>query len=278
MREMTWDRKKYLIEQSKSRGSSVPALYNNNNASSATVGPAGASSLVPKLLPQLTGGALGRFTVARFGSWTAATAPHGANTSFSSGDISPKSPKGSIKRQMSFGSRRTSLEPTAEEISGLASPPRSPPLSPKASLWASWWGTPGQPVTAEGERSSDKGKSAVAELTRLGQAAGASSPRVNQSTVTPYVAGIAGSKTNSTTLVKHLVSLRIHAATAKLDWIKEFVGPGQGMEALSALIVALVRNRDKRQVRCLLICSARLMCPDYPLKEEFGPIGVHVTS
>ncbi|KAF8743337.1 Diaphanous GTPase-binding Domain, partial [Rhizoctonia solani] len=247
MRDMPWDRKRYLIEQSKSRASAAPALYNNSNASSATVGPAGAGSLVPKLLPQLTGGALGRFTVARFGSWNAATAPHGANTSFSSGEMSPKSPKGSIKRQMSFGSRRTSLEPTAEEISGLASPPRSPPLSPKASLWASWWGTPGQPVTAEGERSSDKGKSAVAELTRLGQAAGAPPSRVNQSTVGPYIAGITGNKTNSTTLVKHLVSLRVHAATAKLDWIKEFVGPGQGMEALSALIVALVKNREKRR-------------------------------
>ncbi|ELU45562.1 RhoA GTPase effector DIA/Diaphanous [Rhizoctonia solani AG-1 IA] len=275
MRDMPWDRKRYLIEQSKSRASAAPALYNNSNASSATVGPAGAGSLVPKLLPQLTGGALGRFTVARFGSWNAATAPHGANTSFSSGEMSPKSPKGSIKRQMSFGSRRTSLEPTAEEISGLASPPRSPPLSPKASLWASWWGTPGQPVTAEGERSSDKGKSAVAELTRLGQTAGAPHSRVNQSTVGPYIAGITGNKTNSTTLVKHLVSLRVHAATAKLDWIKEFVGPGQGMEALSALIVALVKNREKRYGHHSLAYSMTYV-GHCRLQEESNTIGVHV--
>ncbi|KAG8689328.1 hypothetical protein FRC11_003128 [Ceratobasidium sp. 423] len=247
MREMTWDRKKYLIDQSKNRASTAPALYHNSNTSSATFSPASASSLVPKLLPQLSGTALGRFSVARFGSWTAASAPNGATTTFSSGEMSPRSPKGSIKRQMSFGSRRTSLEPTAEEISGLASPPRSPPLSPKASLWTSWWGAPGQPVTAEGERSSDKGKSAVAELARLGQVAGAPPPRANQSTVAPYVAGITGSKANSTTLVKHLVSLRIHAATAKLDWIKEFIGPGHGMEALSTLIVMLVKYKEKRR-------------------------------
>ncbi|CAE6362187.1 unnamed protein product, partial [Rhizoctonia solani] len=245
MRDMTWDRKKYLIDQSKNRGPTTPALYNNSNASSATVGPASASSLVPKLLPQLSGTALGKFSVARFGSWTAASAPNGASTTFLPGELSPRSPKGSIKRQMSFGSRRTSLEPTAEEISGLASPPRSPPLSPKTSLWASWWGAPGHPVTAEGERSSDKGKSAAAELARLGQ--GTLPPRTTQSTVAPYVAGIAGNRASSTTLVKHLVSLRIHAATAKLDWIKEFIGPGQGMEALSTLIVALVKNKEKRR-------------------------------
>lgn len=257
MRDMTWDRKKYLIDQSKNRAATTPALYNNNNASSATVGPSSASSLVPKLLPQLSGTALGKFSVARFGSWTAASAPNGATTAFLPGEMSPRSPKGSIKRQMSFGSRRTSLEPTAEEISGLASPPRSPPLSPKTGLWASWWGAPGHPVTAEGERSSDKGKSAAAELARLSQ--GAPLPRLSQSTVAPYVAGITGSKASSTTLVKHLVSLRIHAATAKLDWIKEFIGPGQGMEALSALIVAIVRNKEKRYADLSLVYSMLYM-------------------
>lgn len=234
MRELTWDRKKYLIMQSKNRApaTSPPPT---NNATFATVGPSSASSLVPKILPQLSGGALGRFSVGRFGSWTAASAPGGAAAALSAGEISPI---GSLRRQVSSGSRRTSLEPTAEEP--------STPSPSKTSLWASWWGAPGQPVTAEGERSSDKGKSAIAELSRVGQVAPPT--RAGRSNVTPYIAGISASKSNSTTLVKHLVSLRIHAATAKLDWIREFVGPGQGMEALASLIVTLVKDGDRRHV------------------------------
>jgi diaphanous 1 len=263
MREMTWDRKKYLIMQGKSRAPGTPTSP-TNNASSATVGPASASSLVPKLLPQLTGSALGKFSVARFGSWTAASAPAGAAAALSAGELSPK---GSIKRHVSSGSRRTSLEPTAEE-------PSSP--IPKGSLWASWWGAPGQPVIAEGERSSDRGKSAIAELARVGQVA--SPPRSSHSTVTPYVVGITGSRSSSTTLVKHLVSLRIHAATAKLDWIKEFLGPAQGMEALSNLIGTLVKSGDKRSVYPFYLRNPFLTIWVLFLKAKFDSIRSHVSS
>ncbi|KAG9076931.1 hypothetical protein FS749_011224, partial [Ceratobasidium sp. UAMH 11750] len=206
-----------------------PRIPSSNAGTAATFGPASASSLIPKLLPQFSGGAMGKFSVGRFGSWTAASASAAAKAA---GETTPVS------------------TPPKQRTSGLAShaeseespSPSTPP--PTNSLWASWWGGPG-PVTAEGERSKgDNGKSAIAELTRVGQAS--SPPSEGRSTVDPYVAGIVGGKANSTTLVKHLVSLRIHAATAKLDWIQDFVGRSKGMEAISSLITSLVGKREKR--------------------------------
>ncbi|KAG8756405.1 hypothetical protein FRC12_010590, partial [Ceratobasidium sp. 428] len=166
MREMTPDRKRYLLTQNKQRSSGVPVSPSSNASTSATVGPASANSLIPKLLPQFSGGAMGKFSVARFGSWTAASASAAAKAA---GETTPTS------------------TPPKQRISGLAShdeseePLSSPP--PTNSLWASWWGGSG-PVTAEGERSKgDNGKSAIAELTRVGQVS--SPPPEGHSTVDP---------------------------------------------------------------------------------------------
>lgn len=228
MRDMTVDRKRYLMQQSLQRASTTPASPPHNLTTSVTLGPASSGSLIPKLLPQFSGGAIGRFSVARFGSWTASSALAG---SLSRGNTPPTSPK-----QTTPDSKRFS-GPTSESLQQLT------PQTNK--LWASWWGGPNGVIAAGESSKSDQGKSAVAELTRVGQAS--SPPPNGYSTVVPYVAGITRSKSGSTTLVKHLVSLRIHAATAKMDWIEEFVGQGQGLEAISGLITDLV-GKDRRHV------------------------------
>lgn len=224
MRDMTMDRKRYLMEQSRQRPGSPPHIL----TTSTTLGPASSSSLIPKLLPQFSGGPIGRFSVARFGSWTASSAPIGA---LSRENTPPTSPKQTTPESRRFSGRNSE------------SPEHPTPQNNK--LWASWWGGPNGVIAAGESSKSDQGKSAVAELTRVGRAS--SPPPKGDLTVIPYVAGITRSKSNSTTLVKHLVSLRIHAATAKMDWIEEFVGPGQGLEAISGLITTLV-GKERRYV------------------------------
>lgn len=225
------DRKRYLMQQSRQRASGPPASPPHILTGYSTLGAASSSSLIPKLLPQFSGGAIGRFSAARFGSWTASSAPTGA---LSRENTPPTSPK-----QMTFEPRRSSGQN-----------PESPPQTNK--LWASWWGGPNGVVAAGESSKSDQDKSAVGELTRVGQAS--SPPPKGYSTVIPYVTGITRSKSNSTTLVKHLVSLRIHAATAKMDWIEEFIESGQGLEAISGLITTLV----EKERRCVWTSSFRI--------------------
>lgn len=212
MYELPLERKRYLLRQNQelrassstdslSRASVFQASHSVSNGSAG-------SALLPRLVPQLTGGGglMNRFSIPGWGAGNAAPSLVSTDTSRSSGE-SDTGHKGEIE-----------LQKIAEEIQ---------PLQPQSTggLWSSWWASSG------GDKGREKGLQKETSLT----------PR-------SYADGIRGSKTTDIKLIKHLISLRVHLSTAKLAWIEEFVKMEKGLDVLGVLLSVLVGKGGKRRV------------------------------
>jgi len=132
-------------------------------------------------------------------------------------------PVASGETQRSSGEFDTSVNPRGKGKAQMEKVAESmAPLQPQSTggLWGLWW-------------------------TSSGGGAGLSKETANSAK--SYVNGIRGSKATDTKLVKHLISLRVHLSTAKLDWIEEFLTEGSGMDALGDLLGSLVGKGGKRK-------------------------------
>lgn len=96
---------------------------------------------------------------------------------------------------------------------GLAQPAMVPSPTGDATSWASWW-------------------TGASNATGTAQAVG------EQAKDTPafYVVQIKSTKVSVRSLVKHLIALRVRLSTAPFQWVEEFVGAAQGLDALEALL------------------------------------------
>ncbi|GAA5950997.1 hypothetical protein JCM3765_004650 [Sporobolomyces pararoseus] len=82
-----------------------------------------------------------------------------------------------------------------------------------SSSWSSWWSTASN-ATGTGQGGAERAKD---------------TPQF-------YVDQLSSTKISQRSLVKHLIALRVRLSTAKLSWAQDFLGPGQGLEALEALL------------------------------------------
>jgi hypothetical protein len=100
------------------------------------------------------------------------------------------------------------------------------PLQPQTTggLWSSWW------VSSGGV------KNATAQSMNTKEA----------NTPKWYVDRIKG-KNLDTKLVKTLISLRVHLSTARVFWVKEFLGTEAGLDVLSVILAGLVGRAGKRK-------------------------------
>jgi hypothetical protein len=121
---------------------------------------------------------------------------------------------------------RSDLSSPSTQAHGTKATEELQPLQPQTTggLWSSWWASSG------GE------KDATAQS---GNAKEANAPKW-------YVDRIKD-KTLDTKLVKNLISLRVHLSTARVFWVKEFVGTEAGLDALSAILASLVGRAGKRK-------------------------------
>lgn len=210
--------KRYLLQQnhdfrSNASTSKISSKANGHPASQptylATYAPSGTTSILP-LVPQLTGGSgfIKRFSIGGWGG--AATPVMDGIMKHSSGEFNASS--GSLS-----GEAEAQLEMVSETIR---------PLQPQdtGGLWSSWWTSSGGNATVDKGLNKDISNSAKA-----------------------YVDGIRGGKVTDSKLVKHLISLRVHLSTAKLDWIEGFLTEAGGMDALGALLAGLVGKGGKRK-------------------------------
>ena len=219
MRNLPLDRKRYLLRQnremrfSSSDKANVPKL-----SQSATLGPTKAASLIPALIPNLTGdnGVMKRFSVSSWGS------PLTSQTTGSSVEA-----PGSPVVANNFKSPRNSIimkdgdSPIGVDIA---------PLQPQTTggLWGGWW-------------SSSGGDSWVGSLSKS-----MTSPKQSKTT-SFYADGLRSRRLTDIKLVKHLISLRVHLSTAKLSWVEQFLGESKGMDALAFLLANLVAKGGKHK-------------------------------
>lgn len=218
MYQLAPERKKYLLRQNRqfqstSTSTQASSKAQVNQGYAASYGPATAATLLPKLVPTLTGdqaspggaGIMKRFSIT--GIWS------GAPSSSSRAPVPtpiPESPH---------------LPPPETPTSPTSAVPEALPIAPQitGSLWGNWWSSaPKEP---------DKSKEAA-----------------KPKTAAWYVDGIRNGKPTDSRLAKHLISLRVHLSTAKLAWIEKFLGVEKGMDALGALLAGLVGKGGKRSV------------------------------
>ena len=204
------EQKRYLLEQNQaSRASTMTRSAAANVSKSATTyGPASAASMLPRLVPQLTGDSsiMRRFSIAGWGA--SASVPTNG---------SPDSPRASVDLSLN---RRDSI------VSVKGSPEKhveTPAVQPQATggLWSSWWTSSGGTIGTQAKET--------------------------EKTPRWYATGIRNGRTTDTKLVKHLISLRVHISTANLAWIEDFVTAESGMNILSDLLARLVSKGGKRK-------------------------------
>ncbi len=209
MHQLPTDRKLYLLGQHKQYrvASAKPPSHAAQPPFSATYGPSSAGNLLPRLVPQLTGDS-GLMRRLSITGWGAAST------------ASPLSTSGSNRK----GEKPDPSSPSAQ-AHGAKATEEPQPLQPQTTggLWSSWW------VSSGGEKNATQGKSAKEAKT----------PKW-------YVDRIKG-KILDTKLVKNLISLRVHLSTARVFWVKEFVGTEAGLDALSAILAGLVGRAGKRK-------------------------------
>lgn len=213
------ERKKYLLRQNRqfrSTSASIQATSKgtNNQGYAASYGPASASTLLPKIIPTLTGdqaspggaGIMKRFSIA--GIWGGAT-----------------SPSSQVPAPTSIPEAFHTLPPEILPSSPAAAVPEALPIVPQitGSLWGNWWSSTPKEL--------DKSKEAATPKTAAW-----------------YVDGIRNGKPTDSRLVKHLISLRVHLSTAKVAWIEGFLEVEKGMDALGALLAGLVGKGGRRFV------------------------------
>jgi diaphanous 1 len=209
MLELPLERKRYLLRQNQEFLASTSAgTLSKGSAPQVSHSERSGSALLPRLVPQLTGGTslMNRFSIPGWGASNATPPLSSADSSRSSGE-SDRSHKGDVE-----------LEKITEEIQ---------PLQPQntGGLWSSWWASSG----------GDKGREQ------------ASHKEMSQSAKS-YADGIHTGKLTEIKLVKHLISLRVHLSTAKLAWIEEFVNKQKGLDVLGVLLSDLVGKGGKGRV------------------------------
>lgn len=209
------EQKRYLLEQNQvSRGSTLSkgsaAKVNRAAATASTYGSASAATILPRLVPQLTGdsGLMKRFSIAGWGSTVSNSSPVPTSTP-------PESPRSSTD----LGPRRRD---STVSIRSLDKGSDMPSVQPQTTggLWSNWW-------TSSGGSSG----SAIKET---------------EKTAYWYATGLRNGRTD-TKLVKHLISLRVHVSTANLAWIEDFTTTESGMNLLSDLLARLVSKGGKRK-------------------------------
>ncbi|TFY78768.1 hypothetical protein EWM64_g5245 [Hericium alpestre] len=219
MYQMPPDRKRYLLEQHRqfhAASKTKPRGHAQQPSYSATFGPSSASTILPRLTPQLTGdaGFMRRISISGWGASNTAAPPI----------VSSEPTRTSGEFRTGTGNRKGTLKAQVEKAIEDAQP-----IQPQTTggLWSSWWNSSG------GERRSS--------LTDKGQnSKDAKTPK-------SYADGIRGTKPTDMKLVKQLISLRVHLSTAALAWIQEFVNAEKGVELLGNVLAALVGKGGKRK-------------------------------
>ncbi|EMD40584.1 hypothetical protein CERSUDRAFT_102967 [Gelatoporia subvermispora B] len=206
------EKKRYLLETGAATMSKATAARSASKvvaAQASTYSPATTASLLPRLVPQLTGdsGIMKRFSIA---GWGSGSGSDGGNT--------PK------RSSTEHSDRRSSTEATGLCADELEAQPIQPQST--GSLWSSWW------TSAGGEKASSDVKGQSKESGK---------------TATWYVDGIRNKRSTDTKLVKHLISLRVHLSTANLAWIEDFVSEQRGMDVLGRVLEGLVSKGGKRK-------------------------------
>lgn len=216
MYQLSDEQKRYLLHNNKevraSTLSKATAARSNpqTNVQASTYGPASATALLPRLVPQLTGdsGIMKRLSIAGWAIGTSSPALNSAELDRNSGE---------------FGTRRRDSTGPGTLSSNQAVEAASPVIQPQGTggLWSSWWTSSG------GEK-------------------GAATKQMEK-TAKWFADGIRNCKSSDAKLVKHLISLRVHVSTANLAWIEDFVGTEKGMDALGKLLASLVGKGGKRK-------------------------------
>ncbi|KAI0028371.1 hypothetical protein K488DRAFT_89818, partial [Vararia minispora EC-137] len=170
----------------------------------ATFGPSARATVLPRLVPQLTGGDL----MKRLSTWGA----------------SPPADKAE------FAARRRMSGQQHEQP--VAPPETEPPLQAQTtgSRWAGWWYSSG---------GSGPSSSSSSTASTIGRAAGKDAAA---KTPASYVAQIRSARPVDARLVKHLISLRVHLSTASVPWLRDFIDDARGLSALGDLLASLVRR------------------------------------
>ncbi|KAG8923688.1 hypothetical protein FRC01_012479, partial [Tulasnella sp. 417] len=214
------DRKKYLVTQNRlARSASTTTLDQTSSRMSqqpASFSAATGSTLIPKLVPQLTGDVMKRFSLSNIG-WGSASAPAPAAPS------PPTSRRTSVE-EPGIHSKLPSQAEDSEEVSDAQ--PLVP--QPTGGLWSSWWA----------------GSSAAAAT---GPSSSESGAKTKPKTCAWYVENLRPGVLSGTKLAKHLISLRVHLSTAKLAWIGKFVKEEKGMDVLGQVLEELVGKGGKKK-------------------------------
>ena len=223
MYQLAPERKKYLLRQNRQFQSTSTSIQASSKAPvnqgyAASYGPATAATLLPKLVPTLTGdqaypggsGIMKRFSIA--GIW---------------GGAPPLSSQAPVPTPIP---EPPHLPPPETPTSPTPAVPEALPIAPQitGSLWGNWWSS----APKDPEKSKEAAK-----------------PK----TATWYVDGIRNGKPTDSRLAKHLISLKVHLSTAKLAWIEKFLEVEKGMDALGALLAGLVGKGGKRSVCSLTL-------------------------
>jgi diaphanous 1 len=219
MYQLAPERKKYLLRQNRqfrstSTNIQVPSKAPLNQGYAASYGPASAATILPKLVPTLTGdqaspgsgGIMKRFSIT--GIW---------------GGAAPSSSQAPVPAPIP----EIPPPPLPETPTSPIPPvPEALPIVPQitGSLWGNWWSSKDQDKAKESAKPKSAGW---------------------------YVDGIRNGKPTDSRLAKHLISLKVHLSTANVAWIGMFLEVEKGMDALGTLLAGLVGKGGKRSVYTL---------------------------
>ncbi|KAG9048580.1 hypothetical protein FS837_012435, partial [Tulasnella sp. UAMH 9824] len=212
------DRKKYLVTQNRlARSASTTTLDQTSSRMSqqpASYSGATGSTLIPKLVPQLTGDVMKRFSLSNIGWGSTSTSI-------------PSAPSPPTSKLAPVGEDRGVHNKLPSEVEDHEESIEAQPLVPQSTggLWSSWWA----------------GSSAAA-ATGQSSATGA-----KPKTCAWYVENLRPGVLSGTKLAKHLISLRVHLSTAKLAWIGKFVKEEKGMDVLGQVLEELVGKGSKKK-------------------------------
>lgn len=219
MRMLDDDRKRFLIAQQRQAASGA-------GSSASTVRPVRATRTGPE--PSRKSTALvsassvesstsrQRFSLAGMG-WSSASLALPSPT-ISEQDVTPR-----IERKDPFATPPTIDTSASAATSEAGSPVIPAPLLQTATGWSSWFSA-GSPAK-------------LPERSAGALARGTHASRGSEAKDTPafYISQINSGKVVQTSLVKHLIALRVRLATAQLSWIKDFLD-NSGIEALEGLL------------------------------------------
>jgi diaphanous 1 len=235
MRALPSDRKRYLLQQN--NHARAASQINKAHNVSASYGPSSAASLLPKLVPQLTGdsgGLMKRFSIAGLTGWGG----------------SPAAPVLSPTQERGFtdSARRNSTAVKESPIitSEIVEEPTPLVEQQTGGLFSNWWPSAkgkekenaAPPTTVD-----DTGKSNDVVWYVEGLRTGLVSLLLSNRHKSHQLY----SRTSDSRLAKHLISLRVHLSTAKLTWIERFLLEAKGMDALGALLMNLVGQGSRRR-------------------------------